>query len=678
MDGPMPKTVLIILAAVVALIVIVVLTGMRYLRADDDDDFDDAPAEHGGARSRGIHPARDEYARRGARHDEDMPEDRLERVGAARGARSDGGYGGDPRPDRRGAARSGQDRSQPGRVGVPARVVYEHDTAGGGRRRDDMDRLDGRDGREPRDRRDARDRMEPRPRAAVREIGDHDARDRRGATRPNARPDAGKTRPDPGKNGARSDRGELLPAVKPRQGKSKRVSDGDWPTSEWDELSDVDYWAELASDKPITTTGPSGQGSRARSRQSRPDARPGPDRRERADGNTAAELAGRQVSGRERIPDRELLPPAARPDPLAASARPSAGRPIPDDDDPLTSPTFPRIAADDSRSYRRTRASSRSTRQSASREHEALQPTRNGGHTTARQAETGSAYPAAPRVESVGGLEATGQMRSYPRPSAGGSGPSATSLPGGQFPASSSVPGSYEMPSVSAAGYEPAAGGYPSTNGYSAPGGISAADYLPPVPGSPAGNGSYGDDATAQGSYLSSDVSGYRAEAGSGAYQGGLPDGYPPASNSASYEGAGGYSLPAHPSDYHNGYPDPAAGYQGYAESGSFPGADLHPESGYPVGGYPGSAEPSLGAPQHGGHGDLGYPAYPPAMPAELGTAYQAQPPQPPGYQDAAFQAAPYDSAGHPAPVHEANGYGAADPYAVDPYGQPGYGGFGY
>src|SRR5260370_15454384 len=112
MDGPMPKTVLIILAAVVALIVIVVLTGMRYLRAEDDDDFDDdTPAEHGHVRSRGTHPTRERQARPRPRHDDEMPDEpRRERVGAARAARPGASYSGERGPDRRGATRGGQDR----------------------------------------------------------------------------------------------------------------------------------------------------------------------------------------------------------------------------------------------------------------------------------------------------------------------------------------------------------------------------------------------------------------------------------------------------------------------------------------------------------------------------------------------------------------------------------------
>ncbi len=39
---------------------------------------------------------------------------------------------------------------------------------------------------------------------------------------------------------------------KPRQ-RGKRDDDDDWPSSEWDKLSDEQYWAELSADKPLST-----------------------------------------------------------------------------------------------------------------------------------------------------------------------------------------------------------------------------------------------------------------------------------------------------------------------------------------------------------------------------------------------------------------------------------------
>jgi hypothetical protein len=324
---------------------------------------------------------------------------------------------------------------------------------------------------------------------------------------------------------------------------------------------------------------------------------------------------------------------------MPAAEMPAAARPAPTDDDPLTSPSFPRIAADDSRSYRRTRA------------------------------EPPAAYPSVPRVESVSGLEAASQARSYP------------------------VPASYQMPAASAAGYAPANGGYAAPpepangasassyqapgsylqatgagqDGYSAAGGMSAVGHRPPEPAAPPGTGSYS----------SSDLPGYRAGTGSSdAYLDALQGGYSPGSSSLRYEGAtDSYPLPAQTSGYDNGYPDQAAGYQGYADSGSSSGAHRRPEPGYQVGGYPGSAEPGFGGSLYG---DLGYPAYPPPVPAEHGIPYQAPAAERPGYPDAPHNAGPYDPARYPASVHETGSYAGADPYAVDPYGQPDYGGSGY
>src|SRR5260221_9073577 len=194
------------------------------------------------------------------------------------------------------------------------------------------------------------------------------------------------------------------------------------------------------------------------------------------------------------------------------------------------------------------------------REPGALQGRGNGGSRPGGQAERHTAYPAVPRVGSVSGLE--GASRGYPRSDAGGSDFEATTAgyPNSAADRSSpgygpAVPASYQMPDASVAGYEPATGGYSMptvslpadapgghpvpaepphsapVSGYHAPisyppGGTPAAGYLPPMPGSPAGTGGYGgQDAPA--SYPSSDLPGYRTEAGAGAYRAALP-GYPP------------------------------------------------------------------------------------------------------------------------------------------------------
>ncbi len=49
-------------------------------------------------------------------------------------------------------------------------------------------------------------------------------------------------------------RKEARAQARGRQVRGKRDDDGDWPSTEWDELSDADYWKEVASDRPLVTT----------------------------------------------------------------------------------------------------------------------------------------------------------------------------------------------------------------------------------------------------------------------------------------------------------------------------------------------------------------------------------------------------------------------------------------
>jgi hypothetical protein len=170
--------------------------------------------------------------------------------------------------------------------------------------------------------------------------------------------------------------------------------------TDWDSLSDVDYWAELASDKPLTATtaaaaGPPAAGSARRRRaQAASDSRssgrgevvnlpmrprtprtasptgslpadfgPGQPAGPRAApgryGPGASEPATQNIAALARLgsPSPAVQPPAA---PLAAQPRPAVrpAPPVPLDDDPLTSPSFPAINASDSRSYRARRPDS--------------------------------------------------------------------------------------------------------------------------------------------------------------------------------------------------------------------------------------------------------------------------------------------------------------------------------
>lgn len=767
----MSKTVLIILAAVVVLIVIVVLTGMRYLRADDEDDFDGLPAE------------------RGRSAPDDLPAGR----GRARGDDRDWPEAaGRPRDSREPAGRTGRGRTAHGR---PARSSQPQRPGRSARRgQDDADKLvtaGSRSGRAPADRpgkRESRDYDDRPARSALspREYEEREARSARpagGARDPDlraGRDDSGKRSSPRGnsrlddrrEDGAQSRRDESLPAVRPRQGRSKRDGDGEWPSNEWDELSDVDYWAELASDKPLTTTA---QPAAAPDRPGRPEARrdpdPGPARNARPGGGARSEGArnagARNETGSTRPARSGRQHPQADQAALAAptgsgefggagSRRPgvpgteptlamlaSLGpsqegfRPPGPDDDPLTSPSFPRIGADDSRSYHRSRPEARSQ---DTRVPDGRGP--DGSAQTVRFAGYQAAPPGKPGV-SLDGPDQRGATPpgGYPRPTGTGADYAAAAAsaadPYRSAPSATSGQHRYPIPPPSAeTGGYPASGPVAGSGGYPAQA-IGTGGYPAQVPGGRAGYP--GDASTISYSAPSAVVSGYPADAaGAGGY---------PASASASHPaqaaGQGGY-----PAAISGGYlPQPArpasAGYLADASTGSYPApaASAYPvgsvTGGYPAGraagpvpaeplSYPGysaggltsgtaspylhnldsglrsagSHGPALGSDDTGGYQGFpagpagqfapapagGYPAQMPQLPgsagrAGLGVGYSAgpaHPAEPDGYPDdlpaGQFYSAPYESAAAPEP----GGYAGSDPYALDPYGYPGYrnGGF--
>src|SRR5262249_1536544 len=290
------------------------------------------------------------------------------------------------------------------------------------------------------------------------------------------------------------------PAVKPRATKSKREGEGDWPSNEWDELSDVDYWAELASDKPLTGHAPSAPSSRSEGRDPLKDELPTQARAERPTDGRAAEAVTRQTGRRRRRGDPAFPPgppapppaPARKFDPAAADrqAMPSrpAARPVPDDD-PLTSPSFPRIASDDSRSYRRTRAAG-PDRRGAERDHEASRTFPAGAQAPTAQ----HAYPPVPPVGPGRGLDEPSRSRSYPRSPAGGQEypAAAASYPAADYPAADRGASGYAQPSDPYAAL-PSSRSLPSSNAVpvtyqvpaaASPGGFSPADGSYPGPDS--------------------------------------------------------------------------------------------------------------------------------------------------------------------------------------------------
>ncbi len=601
------KLIVIGLGAVVILILVVVLAAMHYLKADDaDDDFDDLPDDRGRAR--------------------DDAADRDRHAGGRRPVR-------EAHPPQRSAS------SRPRRAG------------------NGTDPRSSRDYGEHPGRRDPRQR-DPRDYA---EEGGH-AGDR-GGRRAAARYDDGRSAQGP------EQRQDGLPAVRPRQARGKRADDqGDWPSTDWDELSDVDYWAEVASDKPLTTTAQPARSARpeqtrdAETRQAQ-GGRPGPAPRLPVRGRREPAVPAPPAAMRQ--PEYSPAPvPVARaqpefsPAPMAPRAQPGPGQwapgvppdsrhsepalamladlgsqrmPAVPDDDPLTSPSFPRIPAADSRSYHNGR-----------------------GHAPASGPGAQAPYNA-PTQQFTAYAPAAGQHDSYraasqPRPVAQ---PRPVTRPAGYAPAGYAAaadrtgPQSY-LPAPPAAAQAP--GGYQDRGGQAAPpagtGGYqpgqlpAAGNALPaPAPGRTAAGNPYG-------SYIS-------PPARSG------PQG-PPA-------GLPGNGIPAAYDRYARGpasdprespYPPPAA-------RGGNAGHAAGPSSGW----YPGAAADPLTA---------AYPDVPPrpAAPGGQEAGYQngdsrseragyPAGPEPAGYRPAGYAARPQDD----------GRYAGPDPYARDPYGAyPGHG----
>ena len=117
------------------------------------------------------------------------------------------------------------------------------------------------------------------------------------------------------------------PASKPRQrsqpkgrGRPSRGrhddDDDDWPSTEWDKLSDEQYWAELSADKPLATT--------ARSAQPNTTAKPAQAAAAPKGGrSTAPPATSRSATSRSAAPRTPSEPAEDR----AADRRPDRGRP---------------------------------------------------------------------------------------------------------------------------------------------------------------------------------------------------------------------------------------------------------------------------------------------------------------------------------------------------------------
>jgi hypothetical protein len=434
---------------------------------------------------------------------------------------------------------------------------------------------------------------------------------------------------------------------------SKRGDDDDWPSTEWDKLSDEQYWAELSADKPLATTARTAQPAAAKAAPAPP--KPQPVQPKPAQARPAAAKPPRPAAAPAKpAPDREsvaprrrdrqqdapteALPVRSRPRPAAAPVgqTPPAQRPLPReagepslamltslasspsgrraqaavpprDDDPLTSPSFSRQATptQDSRSYR------------------------NVGRSRQRGG-TGD-YPT--------GDYSTGDYPAGGYPSGG--------HPSGSYPSGSYPGGSQGYPAADSEHTNPQAA-YPSA-GWQAerqpapkPAPPQAAPPVPPQPALP----------------LPTPV---RAPAGNP--YGSYVDGLRPSQTGS------------HAAGYQPDRARPAAGYDGYP-----PPASAYPEPPFrqPAGTAPGARTPG----RHSGWHAAPPPAAPdyPADPASQylytgGSGY----PDSAGYAagqpaEPSPQAGYPESAGYPEGGYNSTGY--ADGYSTDPYGPDGYGSY--
>jgi len=402
------------------------------------------------------------------------------------------------------------------------------------------------------------------------------------------------------------------PKARSRQGRGRQAPGDDqaWPRTDWDNVSDEQYWAELSSDKPLTTTARTAQPGA--SLQADPEEDPADSashtragsRRARssAGGIGASPPLASTETPRLPVRRRDQLPPASAqvPDDLRAGDETSLMRlphtevPVPTaagqdgadqytdpgltalgkrgstprnesrppslpDDDPLTSASFSRqaLSAPDSRSYR----------DSYSRTQVPPDPYEAPADTSAYAAPGADPYGTA-GGEGYGGSVSYGGSDSYAAQESYG----ATDGYG--------TPGSYAAPD----GY-PAPGGYP-------PDGYASRDSY----------ATSGTDMYAAPTGDAHSADGY----GSGAYPStGYPGGY---GSAAGAEDRGTDRRPAYPTDPYALRDDPPPSPGDVLGGGRVPAAPRQPSgnpygSNYPGNGY-GSAQAAPGA---SGGGYSGY-----------------------------------------------------------------------
>ena len=351
--------------------------------------------------------------------------------------------------------------------------------------------------------------------------------------------------------------------------------DDDWPSTEWDKMSDEQYWAELSADKPLATTARTAQPSSAAKSGAVGQAPPVPDRSAPA-GRSRAErvaTAAEPEAAAEATQQLDLGSRGGRRGRQADSSRPAGSAPLPapvppavppavQPSGPARQPDQPRIADVTERLPVRPQQRPADTSTYS-------RPADTG--TYSRPASTGT-Y-AAPRAE-------PGRPAAAGRPRSAGDGYAG--------------PGTADNDPLTSPSFSRQAAPANDSRSYRNPGrsqGDRSAVSSDRQPG--ATSGGYGRPADATASYASPVSGGYQAVSQDRTDPGlGRPaaGGLPPAASS------GGY--PAAPRASSGGYPvSPAR-----TSSGGYPAAPRASSGGYPP------AAPSTPA--------GGYPAAPPASPA--------------------------------------------------------------
>jgi hypothetical protein len=501
------------------------------------------------------------------------------------------------------------------------------------------------------------------------------------APSPRGRPAPPQADPGRGRSDSRRRPAKGQDAPKGRSRQLRKRDDDDWPSMEWDKLTDEQYWAELSSDKPLATTArspkPASEPTPAATRNGRPRpaaAKPKPPAPAAGGHTRAREVPGRpaRTSLREPAPARE---PAPMREPVTQEREAVSRRePVTHEHDAVTErfPARPR--------QQRPAARPRGNMPPAARPDATATPP--GGEPSLAMLTSLATGPT--RVPDDDPL--TSPSFSRPTTDSRSYRPARTSTQASET-ANGTRP---DGPPAEARHGNGAGAGYGDT-------GYPAADY---DAAAYAGNGGVHGHAQVNGTNGHAQVNGAHDHAHvNGTYQ--LPDyadpgyAYLPAATATPPAGtpqpADWYSepAPAHTSTTQGNpygsyveqppaasYPSiPPAGYQDQQPGAAFP-AYPGDQRGYQEPAYDAAAQLPYPTPVAAG---AARPAGPPAHPSDAG-----QFPQPAAYPEAAYpedggygneyagQTAYADTYGNAA---YAPGYPAAD-YTADPYGQDGYDGY--